>query len=99
MKREMLHHNTVSFSGKREYYVNFFINCSLCYEFCYHFKAQQFWVFSQRRSHIILVVFGNLCKLLKIVKGMVQPSDINMKVFKINYIYFGKGKYAKMGGN
>ena len=44
-------------------------------------KGQQFLGFSQGRSHIILVVFGNLWKLLKIVKGIVQPSDIKMKVF------------------
>ena len=61
--------------------LTFFINCQLCYEFCYHVKGQQFLGFSQGCSHIILVVFGNLWKLLKIVKGIVQPSDIKMKVF------------------
>ena len=77
----MPYHNTVAFSGKREYYVNFFYQLLTLLWILLRVKAQQFLGFSQGRSHIILVVFGNLWKLLKIVKGIVQPSDINMKVF------------------
>ena len=79
----MPYHNTVSFSGKREYYVNFFLSTvNFAMNFATMFnKGQQFLGFSQGCSHIILVVFGNLWKLLKIVKGIVQPSDIKMKVF------------------